>query len=91
MREVLRKPKRYWLGKLSSQEIARQPRYLAELGAPSLWQARDLIEQMFGVEYSESGVCGLFQRLKIKLKTARPANAKKDKAAAAEYKKTLAA
>lgn len=88
--EVLRKPERYRLGKLSSQEIARLQSYLREFGVGSLSEARDLIEQMFGVKYSDSGVCVLFQRLRIKLKTARPTNAKKEERAGAEYKKTLA-
>lgn len=90
MTEVLRKPERYWLGKLSSQEMARLQSYLREFGAGSLSEAVSLIEQMFGVTYSESGVCVLFQRLRIKLKTARPTNAKKDERATVEYKKTLA-
>lgn len=86
---VLRKPQRYGLGKLSSQQMARLQQYLREFGAKSLAEARDLIEQMFGIKYSESGVCVLFQRLRIKLKTPRPSNIKKDERAGAEYKKTL--
>lgn len=90
MCQVLRKPERYGLGKLSSREIARLQNYLREFGAGSLSEAGSLIERMFGVKYSESGVCVLFQRLRIKLKTARPTNIKKDERAAAAYKKTLA-
>ena len=86
---VLRKPQRYGLGKLSSRQMARLQQYLREFGAKSLAEARDLIEQMFGIKYSESGVCVLFQRLRIKLKTPRPSNIKKDERAGAEYKKTL--
>ena len=88
IQEVLRKPQRYRLGKLSSQETARLQQYLREFGANSLAEARDLIKQMFEVQYSESGVCVLFQRLRIKLKTPRPSNIKKDARAGAEYKKT---
>ena len=88
IQEVLRKPQRYRLGKLSSQEMARLQQYLREFGANSLAEARDLIKQMFEVQYSESGVCVLFQRLRIKLKTPRPSNIKKDARAGAEYKKT---
>lgn len=87
--EVLRKPQRYRLGKLSSQEMARLQQYLREFGANSLSEVRDLIKLMFEVEYSESGVCVLFQRLCIKLKTPRPSNIRKDARAGAEYKKTL--
>ena len=89
MTEVLRKSERFSFGKLSSQEIARLQKYLAEFGADSLFEAVRLIEQMYGVEYTQSGVCKLFARLRIKLKTARPSNAKKDETAAAEYKKTF--
>jgi transposase len=76
--EVLRKPPRYRLGKLSSQEMARLQQYLREFRANSLSEVRDLIKLMFEVEYSESGVCVLFQRLRIKLKTPRPSNIRKD-------------
>ncbi len=86
---VLRKPERWHFGKLSSLQLARLQRYLAEFGADSLAEAKDLIEQMYGVRYTESGVCVLFQRLRIKLKTARPANTKKDEAGVIGYKKTL--
>jgi len=86
----MRKPERYGSGKLSSQEIARLQSYLREFGAGSLSEAGSLIEQMFGVKYSESGVCVLIQRLRIKLKTARPTSLKKDERAGVEYKKTLA-
>lgn len=86
---VLRKPERWSFGKLSSRQLAHLQRYLAEFGANSLAEAKALIEQMYGVCYTESGVCVLFQRLRIKLKTARPSNTKKDESAAIGYKKTL--
>lgn len=88
--EVLRKPQRYWLGKLSSQEIVHLQSYLREFGASSLSEVCGLIEQIYDISYTQSGVCVLLQRLKIKLKTAGQSNAKKDEAAALEYKKTLA-
>ena len=90
MTEVLRKPERFSLGKLSSLQMAHLQRYLAEFGVDSLAAGVDLIEQMYGASYTTSGVCKLFGRLPIKLKTARPSNAKKDESAAAGYKKTLA-
>ncbi len=89
IREVLRKPERFSFGKLSSQEIAQLQKYLAEFGADSLSAAVRLIEQMYNVRYTESGVCKLFARVRIKLKTARPSNLKKEKGAGERYKKTL--
>jgi transposase len=86
---VWRKPERWHFGKLTSLQLAHLQRYLAEFGADSLSEAKALIEQMYGVRYTDSGVCVLFQRLRIKLKTARPSNTKKDEAAALTYKETL--
>ncbi|MGI8493861.1 MAG: winged helix-turn-helix domain-containing protein [Pyrinomonadaceae bacterium] len=44
----------------------------------------------FGTSYTIGGVSWLFKRLKVKLKTARPSNVKKDEARVQTYKKTLA-
>jgi transposase len=41
------------------------------------------------VDYTVSGICKLFQRLKIKLKTGRPANIRQDEGQAVAFKKTL--
>lgn len=87
---VLHKNERWHFGKLSSQELARLKNYLAEFGADSLGEVRDYIETAFGASYTVGGVSWLCARMKIKLKTARPANAKKDEAKAQAYKKTLA-
>src|SRR6185436_5716770 len=87
---VLHKPKGWGFGKLSSQQIAQLQNYLAEFGGYSLLEIGHYLEQSFGVVYSTSGVSALCCRLKIKLKTARPANTKKDAAKVEAYKKTLA-
>lgn len=76
-------------GKLSSHQIAQLQNYLGEFGGYSLQEIGDYLKQSFGVVYSTSGVSALCCRLKIKLKTARPSNAKKDEAKVATYKKTL--
>ncbi|HEV7738531.1 MAG TPA: winged helix-turn-helix domain-containing protein [Chlamydiales bacterium] len=86
---VLHKPKGWGFGKLSSQQIAQLQNYLAEFGGYSLQEIMDYLEQSFGVAYSTSGVSALCCRLKIKLKTARPSNAKKDAAQVETYKKSL--
>jgi transposase len=88
--EVLRKPQRWGFGKLSSHEIARLQNYTAQFGADSLSEVREYIEQACGVSYTLGGVSALCGRLKIKLKTARPSNAKKDMVKVEAYKKTSA-
>jgi len=87
---VLEKPKRWGFGKLSSRQIAELQKYLTEFGANSLLEVSKYLEQSFGVLYTEAGVSALCFRLKIKLKTARPSNAKKDEGVVGRYKKTLA-
>jgi len=87
---VLEKPKRWGFGKLSSHQIAELQKYLTEFGANSLLEVGKYLEQSFGVLYTQAGVSALCCRLKIKLKTARPSNAKKDVEKVERYKKTLA-
>ena len=87
--EVLHKPQRWGFGKLSSHELARLQNYTAQFGADSLAQVRDYLEQACGVSYTIGGVSALCSRLKIKLKTARPSNARKDAVKVEAYKKTL--
>jgi len=87
--EVLRKPQRWGFGKLSSHEIARLQNYTAQFGAESLTAVRAYLERACGVSYTIGGVSALCGRLKIKLKTARPANALKDVGKVEAYKKTL--
>jgi len=55
-----------------------------------LAEVRSVIKQSFGVRYTIGGVGQLCGRLRIKLKTARPSNIKKDVEAVQAYKKTLA-
>ena len=87
---ILHKPKGWGFGKLSSHQIAQLQNYAAEFGAHSLSEMLHYIEQAFGVRYTIGGVSALCCRLKIKLKSARPSNAKKDVGKVEAYKKTLA-
>jgi transposase len=87
---VLYKPKRWGFGKLSSQQIAQLQNYLEEFGGYSLHEIGHYLEQSFDVSYSTSGVSALCCRLKIKLKTARPSNNRKEEGKVETYKKTLA-
>lgn len=86
----MEKPKRWGFGKLSSHQIAELQKNLTEFGVNSLLEVSKYLEQSFGVLYTEARVSALCFRLKIKLKTARPSNAKKNEVAVTRYKKTLA-
>ena len=87
---VLQKNERWQSGKLSNEQRAQLNSALgAQGGADSLAMVQNYIKETFGVSYTVGGVSGLCQRLKIKLKTARPVNLKKDEAQVTAYKKTL--
>jgi len=88
---VLEKTERRGFGKLSSVEIGRLNGYLREFGARSLAEIQQYLKQSVGVEYTIGGLSNLCIRLKIKLKTARPSNYRKNEAAVQRYKKTLVA
>ncbi len=87
---VLEKPRKDSLGNLSSLQMSRLLRYLSEFGFGTLEEAQSYIIESFGISYTIGGVSWLFKRLKVKLKTARPANIKKDTRRVETYKKTLA-
>ncbi len=88
---VLEKKRRRGFGKLSSVEISGLNQYLREFGARSLAEIQQYLKDSCGVQYTIGGVSDLCLRLKIKLKTARPANYKKDAAQVQAYKKTSVA
>jgi len=78
------------VGKLSYSQITRLQAFLRDASLPlTQQQIADWIKDSFGVEYGQSGISKLFQRLKIKLKTGRPSNIRKDEAGAEAFKKTL--
>jgi transposase len=86
---VLQKNERWQTGKLTSEQRTELIKQLSASGGESLAAVQNYIEQAFGICYSIGGVSVLCQRLKIKLKTARPTNVKKDEQQVAAYKKTL--
>ena len=63
--------------------------YLAKDQVQFLREARSYIQEQFGVHYSVSAVHYLFRRLKVKKKTGRPSNYRKDEKGASVFKKTL--
>ncbi len=75
------------VAKLDDSGKARLVERLKDDDISSLEQARALLEQNFGVEYTVGGVGYLFKRLKIKLKTGRPHNVKQDAEQKQEFAK----
>ena len=92
IKSVLQRNARWQTGKLSVAQREQLSGHLAATGGgESLAGVQDYIQSAFGVSYSIGGISDLCQRLKIKLKTARPVNLKKDEEKVFTYKKTLAA
>ena len=76
-------------GKLSARQISILLTFLRTDQASKLEQVQSFLHSSFGVSYSLSGISKLFTRLKIKLKTGRPSNVRKDAAQQEAFKKTL--
>jgi len=77
------------VGKLSFTQMGQVQNMLRQnnLGMTQE-QVAAWIEAQFGVVYTQSGICRLFERFHIKLKTGRPSNIRKDGAGAEAFKKT---
>ncbi len=76
-------------GKLSSSQMSRLQHFLRQDQAFQLADVQHYVAQEFGVSYSLSGLCRLFQRLKVKRKTGRPINIRQDAGQVEAFKKTL--
>jgi transposase len=76
-------------GKLSASQISLLLTFLRSDQARNLADVQAFIQSSFGVNYTLSGLSKLFTRLKIKLKTGRPSNVRKDAAQQEAFKKTL--
>lgn len=76
-------------GKLDCCQISRLQAFLRQDLAPRLEDSQHYIKQEFDVAYTISAICKLFQRLKIKRKTGRPVNVRKDAGKEEAFKKTL--
>ncbi|MBD0299923.1 MAG: winged helix-turn-helix domain-containing protein [Nitrososphaera sp.] len=61
--------------------------YLAKDEVQFLHEARPYIEQQFGVRYSMGGLPKLLGVMKVKKKTGRPSNYRKDEKGAMAFKK----
>ena len=74
--------------KLSSIQQARLLQRLDQDDIATQGQLIDWLQQEMGVVYSQSGISVLLSRLKVKLKTGRPVNVRKDQVGEATFKKT---
>lgn len=75
--------------KLDSQQ---QTRLLQRLDQDDIFTQQQIIEWLkaeMGITYTQGGISQLLSRLKVKLKTVRPVNERKDEAGAIAFKKTL--
>lgn len=80
------------VSKLSAEQLTKLlERAASENGFGSQQEARRFLQDEFNVSYTQSGVCLLFQRLRIKAKEPRPLNKKVSLEEQSEYKKTLSA
>jgi transposase len=74
---------------LSQEQQEQLNCYLAEDQVQFLHEAGQYIQDQFGVSYSTSGLHKLFGRMKVKKKTGRPSNYRKDEKGESAFKKTL--
>jgi transposase len=75
--------------KLDSQQ---QACLLQRLDQDDIFTQQQIIEWVqaeMGITYTQGGMSQLLSRLKVKLKTGRPVNERKDEAGAVAFKKTL--
>jgi transposase len=77
-----------YFGKLSTAEMSELNTYLKTDKADTLTDIQTWIATTFGVNYTLGGISLLCGRLKIKLKTGRPSNVRKDKEGLESFKKT---
>lgn len=74
-------------GKLSSIQISKLLQHLDKDTTLTQRQVQKYIADNFGETLSQPSIHYLFKRLKVKLKTGRPSNIRKDEQASAVFKK----
>ncbi len=74
--------------KLSSTQQARLLQRLDKDDISTQQQLIHWLQQEMGITYSQPGISVLLSRLKVKLKTGRPVNVRKDQAGEVAFKKT---
>jgi transposase len=74
--------------RLNEEQREQLNTYLAEDEVQFLHEAGHYIQKQFGVHYSTSGLHKLFGRMKVKKKTGRPSNYRKDEKETDAFKKS---
>ena len=75
------------IGRLSSVELSRLLQRLDQDDMMSQKQVKAYLQTEMGKAYSQPAIHYLFKRLKVKLKTGRPVNVRKDKVGEEAFKK----
>jgi transposase len=87
MEGLLQPRKATHIGKLSSVEYSRLLQRLDQDDIMSQKQVMVYLQTEMGKTYTQPAIHYLFKRLKVKLKTGRPVNVRKDKAGEEAFKK----
>lgn len=87
MEGLLKEKKAPHLGKLTSVEYSRLLQRLDQDQMMSQKQVRAYLQDEMGKTYTQPAIHYLFKRLKVKLKTGRPVNVRKDYSGEAALKK----
>ena len=74
--------------RLSEEQGEQLNAYVAKDQIQFLHEAKQYIQKQFGVRYSMGGLHKLFVRMRVKKKTGRPSNYRKDEKGASTFKKT---
>jgi len=87
--QLIKSPIKRGFGKLSSHQLSLLQTRLSSDDICTLVQVQHWLISEFEVYYTLAGLSALFNRLKIKLKTGRPSNIRKDQHREEAFKKTL--
>lgn len=87
---LVQRPEHHGWGKLDSHQLSLLQQRLRGNDIYTQSQIIHWLYDEFGVQYTQAGVSLLLKRLKIKLKTGRPVNVRKDEVGEEAFKKTLA-
>lgn len=80
---------KWYFGKLSSYQYGVLLKYLDRDQAVTQQDIKEFLATEFNVHFTQSGISRLCKRLKIKNKTGRPSNVRKDEQGAEEFKKNF--
>lgn len=86
--QLIKSPMKRGFGKLSSHQLSLLRARLSSHDICTQVQLKEWLVCQFNVHYTQAGISSLLKRLKIKLKTGRPSNVRKDEQAEKAFKKT---